>query len=246
MDYTFDLIDFNTISANNKDIVTKNDNMSKYDKTTTETYRIKRLYHIDPLTDEEVLEHVAFKFYDIWDPYTGIRTSMNVNGIHTSIDLNGPLYFNAQKLYEYYFDNRYNGLWNQPSGVYEGYYGELLGTGLNLEIKSRGSNPQKYLFRLPIIDCYLPIDHNYSLVTFGPLLTDLEIDLIDNILIKGFIRPIISLKKIKFYYDCALNNDVNNTEFLKYHKIWNNLSVTDALDKFNRKYVNELIMLKKY
>lgn len=234
MEHTFDLLNFN---IDEKNIITKVNNFTLYDKTTTEAYRVKRLYHVDPLTDEEVPEYVAFKFYSIWDPYTGFRIG---------VDNNGPIYFNAQKLYEYYFDNRYNGLWNLPSGVYEGYYGELLGTGPNLEIKSRGCNPHKYLFRLPIIDCYLPIDHNYSMVTFGPLLTDIEINLIDDILIKNNIRYNISLKKLKFYYDCALNKDTNNSDFVKFHKLYSNLSISDALEKFNRKYVNELIILKRY
>ena len=233
MEYTFDLLNFDFI--NDKDTNIKTDNIAIYDKTTTETYRVKRLYHIDPLIDEEVPEYMAFKFYSIWNPFTGIRLD---------VDNNGPLYFNAQKLYKYYFDNRYNGLWYMPSGVFEGYYGELVGTGPNLEIKSRGAHPHKYLFRLPIIDCYLPIDHNYSMVTFGPLLTNAEIDLIDNILVRNNIKYNISLKKLKFYYDCALNNDINNLEFIKFHKLYNNLSITDALDRFNRKYVNELIVLR--
>jgi hypothetical protein len=238
MDYTCDLIDFNII--NNEKNITSSSKINyteKYDKTTTDTYRIKRLYHIDPLTDIPVSTLYTFKFFDKWDPYTGIRCG---------IDKIGPLHFDVIKLYDYYFDNRYTGLWNKPSGVFEGYYGELVGSGPNLEIKSRGSNPHKYLFRLPIIDCYLPTDHNYSLVTFGPLLTNDEINLIDNILIMNNIRYKISLKKIKFYYDCALTNDVNDSEFLKYYNGCNNLSITDALDKFNRKNVDELIKLKKY
>jgi len=191
MEFSFDTIDLSTLlkpniksninlntnnEKNTKSITENNfDNNYNYDNTTIETYRIKRIFKIDPLIDQEVPDNLAFKFAFIWNPYTGIRES---------IDIIGPLCFNVINLYDYYFINRFKGLWNEPTNEYQGFYGELIGTGKNIKINSRGSNPEKYLFRIPIIDCYLPSDHNFSFVTMGPELSDTEISQIDNIIIQ--------------------------------------------------------------
>jgi hypothetical protein len=51
----------------------------------------------------------------------------------------------------------------------------LVGSGENINIIGRGECPEKYLFRLPIIDCYLEKDYNKSIITMGPKLTIEEI-----------------------------------------------------------------------
>ena len=244
MDFSFDSIDFTSININknkNKNNDNDNDNTDntvKYDLTTTETYRIKRLFKIDPLTDQEVSDKLAFKYPFEWNPYTGIKTDL---------DPIGPMYFNACDLYDYYYLNRFKGLYNPPQDQFQGYYGDLIGSGTNIHIKSRGSNPEKYLFRLPIIDCYLPPTHNYSIITMGPVLTNEEIDQID--LIVSITHPkrthqkFTSLKLLKYYYDCALepNPDQNSNTIKELKNKFPNLSTHEINEKYNRNCVDILV-----
>lgn len=227
MDFTFDYVDFTSVKESNN-----NKNNNNYDLTTTETYRIKRLFKLDPFTDEEIPENLMFKFYHKWDPYTGERST---------IDEVGPLCFNALTLYEYYFKNRLNGLWNPPTGVFEGYYGDLVGCGENIEIVSRGLNPQKYLFRLPIIDCYLKQDHNLSVVAMGPLLTNEEINTIDK-LINGKKKSPLSL--IKKYYDSAITTNIPQIEIENLKNNFPTFDEKELKDKFNRQFVEKLKILQ--
>ncbi len=134
MSIDFDLLDFSESDIVNisKDINNNNNNNNNnniirlYDKTTTETYRIKRLYKIDPLTDQQIPEHLIIEFKNIWNPYTGKILEE---------DVTGPLCFNALSLYDYFFSNRFKGIWNPPQNQFQGYYGEYLGGGSSLEIK---------------------------------------------------------------------------------------------------------------
>jgi hypothetical protein len=232
MDYDFEPISFNNLKKNknsNEDKKVKIDhNYINYDLTTRETYRMKRILKIDPLTDKQLNDKKdkIFYFYDKWDPITGER--MGADPI-------GPLCFNALELYGYYFSNRCKGLWYAPENNFQGYYGELLGSGKDININSRGSNPEKYLFRLPIIDCYLADKHNYSLITFGPILTDDEINTIDN-LISGGIR--IPLKEIKVCYDKALEKNPDINELNKLKNLYPNKSEVDIKEAYNRQYVD--------
>ena len=246
MNFSFDTIDFNSlISKNDSKINDDNENSSnniiEYDNTTNETYRIKRLFKIDPILDNEVPENLAFKFIFSWDPYTGIR-----NGI----DVIGPLYFNAITLYDYYFSNRFIGLWIPPSDQFQGYYGDLIGTSKNIEIKSRGSYPEKYLYRLPIIDCYLPTTHNLSIVTIGPELNDNEIKMIDDIIFKYHpkknLNKFTALSELKKFYDKALEKspDPNCIEIIELKKKFLGLSNNEINEKYNRFWVDKLVNLK--
>jgi hypothetical protein len=231
MNYTFDNIDFSNLND------TKiSNNTKKYDETTTEIYRIKRLFKVDALTGEQIPDYLKFEFIYKWDPYTGEICE---------IDEIGPLCFNAITLYDYIFKNRYKGLWNNPEDGFHGYYGDLIGTGINLEIKSRGSNIEKYLFRLPIIDCYLPPNHNYALITMGPLLSDENINTIDNIVIKYHVngKYLTPLKIIKKYYDNAINNNPKSHDVIQYKKIYKELSDQEAIENINRIYVDKLVNL---
>lgn len=213
----------------------------QYDKTTTETYRMKRLYQIDPLINQIIPTHLIFEFKHKWDPYTGKILELD--------DI-GPLCFNALTLYDYYFANRYKGLWNPPQNNFQGYYGELLGSGNNLEIKSRGTNPEKYLYRLPIIDCYLPLTHNLAIITMGPLLSVEQIDLIDLIVSKYHKNKnnFTPLKKLKEYYDNAICSH-SELSLNSNAKSWfksNNYKINkkEHLEKFNRYNVDQLVNLR--
>jgi hypothetical protein len=232
-----DSFDFVNFEDENNETVTTVNTYYEYDKTTTETYRINRLLSIDPITNEKISEELKFKFKDKWDPLTGIRTI---------IDEIGPLCFNTMNLYRFYMKNRTNGLWNPPtndsSGYYQGYYGDLVGSGINININNRGSYPEKYLFRLPIVDCYLHKNHNHSLITMGPILTDAEINEIDYIITtKSTLANQPKLNLIKKWYDKAI------TDVIDYNKLrnkYNLISERDIKDKYNRKYVDKLVNIK--
>jgi len=147
-------INFSNQNNNSIDIkINKNNKFDKYNKfdvTTSETYRVMRELHIDPITHEKVPDNLAFKFEYMWDPITGERTEK---------DPFGPLYFNCINLYINFYYNRLRMLWIDGDIVdniqYEGYYGDALCSGDDLYIPSRGISKHLHLFRLPLIDCYL-------------------------------------------------------------------------------------------
>lgn len=219
MDYNFDYVNFT-------DTYTKPLVQDEYDDTTTEKYRIMRLYKVDPIMNEEIPKNLIFEFKYEWDPITGKRTDL---------DIYGSLCFNALNLYQYFFSNRFNGLWYPPTDQFQGYYGDLLGCGNNILINGRPC-PEKYLYRLPIIDCYLKKTHNHSIITMGPILTDEEIVQID-ILTSNYRKNKPTLKILKEYYDEALNNSPDISELKK-----TNPSLTDGelKEKYNRIYVDKL------
>lgn len=246
--YSFDTIDFNSMIMNkvNENTEMKFDNEitnfdTKYDNTTNESYRIKRLFKIDPFTDKKISSNLIFEFINIWNPYTGLREGL---------DPIGPLCFDAINLYDYYYTNRYKGLWYPPVDQFQGYYGNLLGAGKSVKIKSRGTNPEKYLFRLPIIDCYLKPNHNYSVITMGPELTDQEISQIDMIVLKYHPKKSIEnfacLTQIKYYYDNALNSspDSNSDEIIEMKKKYPTLNDAEINEKYNKYWVDKLVKLK--
>ena len=69
------------------------------------------------------------------------------------------LYFDPNTLIHYFYINRLKNLWIDESiedgNYYQGHYGYAVGNGPDFEIKGRGKHPDWYLFRLPIIDCYM-------------------------------------------------------------------------------------------
>lgn len=176
-----------------------------YDDTTCVQFRSFRINRIDPMTYTELGETNVFKFAKMWDPYTGIRSETD--------DFYGPLYFHPINLLIYFYEYRLRGLWIETNDGYEGYYGDGLGAGEDFTIPCRGIYPERYLFRLPIIDCYLKKGHKLSLITMGPCLTDREMCEMDRILVRSwsndydYIRiynKIGSLFKLKHYYDVAM------------------------------------------
>jgi hypothetical protein len=202
-EFTFDFVNF-------KDIPEKGEKVKKFDKMTTETYVAKRRLQRCALVDKEIPHGCMFSFKYMWNP---------INGERCGIDKVGPLYFNVIELYNHYYNNRYNGLWTPSSydpvlkQSYEGYYGDLVGSGKDIKINSRGFHPDKYLFRLPIHDCYLYEDHNHSVVTMGPLLTNEEITEIDKIILnlpqqhKHYVKSYSTLSAMKAMYDNALDEN---------------------------------------
>ena len=220
MEYNFDYVNFNDTCVN-KSLL-----LDDYDDTTTEKYRIMRLYKVDPIMNEEIPKNLIFEFKYKWNPITGIRTDY---------DDYGSLCFNALNLYQYFYSNRYNGLWYPPKDQFQGYYGDLIGCGSELFINGKPC-PEKYLYRLPIIDCYLKKTHNHSIITMGPILLDEEIDTIDKI-ICNFRKNKPSLKLLKDYYDQALNNSPDIAEL---KKINSTLTDRELKEQYNRSYVEKL------
>jgi len=186
----------------------------EYDKKTMEYYHILREQHICPLSKIQFTEKTdknAFKFYDQWDPYTGNRTGK---------DPYGPLYFDVATLCHYYYLKRLDHLWieeideGENGGLYEAIYDNGVGAGINFTIKSRGSHPERYLFRIPIPDCYLTTDHNNQIPTFGPMLTNLEVDELNTLLqnqikkyYKNFYKRRLNISLMKQLYDDAINDN---------------------------------------
>ena len=227
MDYDFDYVNFTDTKTDTN--ITISDDYDYYNETTTEQYRAMRLYKIDPIMNEPIPNHLIFEFKYKWDSITGHRKET---------DNLGPLCFNAWNLYQYYYSNRFNGLWYPPVQQFQGYYGDLINCGKDMFINGRPC-PEKYLYRLPIIDCYLKKSHNYSIITMGPILTDEEIDFID-IAISNYRMDKPTLKTLKEYYDQAINNSPDISE-LKKLKL--NMSDKELGEKFNRIFVDKLVKM---
>jgi len=202
-----------------------------FDDNTMQYYKTMRTRNMDPISLTE-LPSDCFKFDYQWDAYTGERLDK---------DPFGPLCFDPDTLIKYYYENRLNGLWNAESdesgGYFEGYYDVAVGAGQNITIKSRGDNPERYLFRLPIIDCYwLSNVSNETVVTMGPKLTDEEIKAIDVLASKqgsnyenkfGVKRPSICL--MKNLYDMAIADKLPDHDENKLNKA--NRQAVDQLRK---------------
>ena len=147
-----------------------------------------------------------FIYYNKWNPY---------NGNIIEIDSNGPLYFDPNTLIHHFYTRRLEHLWiNDENGEFSNHYGDGVGNGPDFIIKGRGSHPDWYLFRLPIIDCYLNDDHCMQSVTMGPILTEKDIKQIyklsKSVIFKklyGYKRP--NLIKMKILYDEAIDKNIH-------------------------------------
>lgn len=241
-----DEVSFEDIIIEKKPVLQTECKKINYDKTTLEKYRVFRLRKMDPISYIETDDEYSFKFGYVWDPYTGERKEL---------DSFGPLCFDPDFLIKYYFTKILTKLWVQPSdekgGYYEGYYDDGLGAGEDFYLSSRGHHPEWYLFRLPITNCYLTTDHNSQFITFGPKLTDDEINEIDRLAqqrpnnfkeLFGHKRP--SLSEMKKLYDQAISEkpDISNIPVLK-DSTPEELKI--LYNKANRIAVDKLVAISK-
>ena len=213
----------------------------EYDRRTNEYYRILRSRKMDPFISIDLDDHYAYKYPYIWDPYTGIKSD--------KLDKDGPLCFHPDVLIHYFYKNRLNNLWVEPvddlqAGYFEGYYDMAVGAGENIHVVGRNECPEKYLFRLPIIDCYLTKDHSDMVITMGPKLTDADIDEIYNIALKNknsyrdiFGKPRPNLVLMKQLYDQAISktpySNISTDTYTAEQK-------KELFDKLNRIAVDKL------
>lgn len=169
---------------------------------------------IDPLLQEklpissEYTEKDLFIFKYKWNPYSGEREGF---------DPNGSLYFDPDTLIHYFYINKLNHLWIKNDNNFEGYYGNGVGNGPDFKIQGRGDHRNWYLFRLPVIDCYLDKQHCRQSVTMGPILTENEIKEIyrkakryKNNYFDLYKRRRPNLLTLKKYYDLAINKNPMN------------------------------------
>lgn len=191
---------------------TNNDNDNGHELDTKVKYLGLRKSKCDPIGMYKVNIKNAFIYPYRWDPYTG-----EILGT----DLYGPLYFDPDLLIKTFYTNRLNNLWVNPSndsnGYYEGYYDDALGIGDTFFVSGRGHFNEWYIFRLPIVDCYLSKDHNLQMITMGPKLTLEEVEKIDKLAnIKPnnyksiFGKPRPSLVEINKLYNTAISNKTEN------------------------------------
>lgn len=230
-----DLIEFGIETNEIKNFVIE------YDKETVQKYRILRKMKMDPITLMELDNDQCFKFKYKWDPYTGERLEE---------DNDGALCFDPDILIKHFYTKRLDKLWVAPidetQGYYEGYYDDCVGAGEQFYISGRGPHPEWYIFRLPIIDCYLTKDHNKQYITLGPKLTDEEIKEIEE---KANLKPnnyknlfgnsrpsIIEMKRL---YDISISKEPSIL-------IDNPSSSEDKSEyaRINRDAVNSLINIK--
>ena len=214
-----------------------------FDHKTMHYYKTMRFRKMDPIYMLDLEPDTCFKFYNEWNPYTGERLG---------IDPYGPLCFHPDSLIKYFYENRLNNLWcgetEHHGQYYEGYYDVAVGAGSNIYIQSRGSNPDKYLFRLPIIDCYWMSDiRNESIVTMGPVLTDDEVKQIDELAdkhgsyyVQQYNKPRPSLFKIKQLYDTA----ISKKPLIEVSDTLTDEQKRELYDKINRQAVDKLKAMK--
>jgi hypothetical protein len=182
----------------------------EFDETTTVFYKVMRERKLNIFTQEDDIEpDKAFQYRYMWDVFTGEPLG---------IDPCGPLWFHPVELVHYFAEYCLQNLWHdqvdESGGIYEGYYGDLLGSGDDMYVKGRGHYTELYLFRLPIVDCYMPKDCNLSLITMGAKLTTADLQQIDDLVQKHYVKLYTkkykknppSLIEMKKYYDNAISS----------------------------------------
>ena len=255
------LVDFSDYKENNtkEEINYRDPNTGKiieYDERTTEFYKKSRNMNIDIITYDDINKEEAFVYPYMWDAYTGEKILYNDKPL---LDPFGSLCFHPDNLIIYFYKKRLAGLWvpdvdeGENGGYYDGYYGEFLGSGFDMEIIGRGIYKERYLFRLPICDCYLDKNHGMSIITMGPILTNDELKNIEYLAnahfqsnffdLYQFDRP--SLLEIKKWYDQAISKNPDmklyNKTINKMKKIGLHYEKYDASKIYNNE---ELAILK--
>lgn len=245
------LVDFRSIQQDNmgvKNIYT----VSDFDDTTCLYYKYHRIKKTDPISYCELNGNNAFKFYNMWDPNTGNRLDP---------DPFGPLYFSPITLLRHYHMNCLNNLWidqsDESDGTYSGYYGDGVGAGEDIEVVGRGIYPEKYLFRLPVNNCYLKKNYDWSIITMGPKLTNDEIANIDILLTKYWkddhfykkvYRKIRSLQNLKYYYDIAISKNPVALDLSKFSQKDHTIMIKSSINQnelINRRAVDMIKRLSK-
>jgi hypothetical protein len=213
----------------------------EYDTQTIDWYKNMREKKYNIFTHDALNfnENEAFKFSQMWDPFTGERLGD---------DPHGPLCFHPDDLIRFFYKRRLKMLWNEAkndeNGGYQGYYGEAVGSGENIEIKGSGIKgicPELYLFRLPIDDCYLLPNCNKSIINISPKLNDKDIAQIDflantyhNLYYKKtFNKERPSLTTMKKLYDQAISKNPDISMYVKNKKI--SSFTSDQIDEFKNK-----------
>ena len=117
-----------------------------YDEN-TKKYCIYRKLNIDPLSLEVMdSSYPVFKIYKIWDAY---------NGEFKENDPFGPLCFDPINLAIYFWTNRYVHLLKDSDDVNNISTDDGLGAGVNFIVNGKGQYPERYLWRIPVVDCYI-------------------------------------------------------------------------------------------
>lgn len=213
-----------------------------FDDKTMNYYKTLRERHMDPILLSEIDNSISFKYPYEWNPYTGERQGK---------DPYGPLCFHPDTLIKYYYENRLKNIWvneTEQNGIYyQGYYDVGVGAGPECYIQSRGYNPDKYLLRLPIGDCYGSSSIEDSNVTMGPVLTDDDVKQIDELAKKcgpsyynNYKRERPNLLEIKKMYDRA----INKTPSIMVSPNMTPSQITEAYLKANRAAVDRLKLMK--
>ena len=205
-------------------------------------YNYYRKNKIDPFTLEPITCKYVFTYPYKWNPYSGKKIN--------EVDKNGPLYFDPANLIQFFYTQRLNNLWIEGDDGYDGYFGDALGNGPDFNIKGRGKHDEWYLFRLPIIDCYLDKEHSSQYVTMGPILNIDELKLIDKLAAAEQKYKEDSkqnkniLSKLYKLYHCAIDKEpyLGFDKSLEQHLFDDDLQYRRTM--INRWAVNELIQLK--
>jgi hypothetical protein len=184
-------------------IFNKTEYHNLFDFETQSRYKAFRIKLQDPITCEDLTDQNAFKFYNVWDCLTGERIG---------IDPYGPLYLSPVSIFRNIYANILKGLWIEMVNCVP-MYGEVLGCGEDFYVPGKGAQPEKYLFRFPIKDCYIYKEQDGSIHTMGPKFTDDEINKLDNLINKYWYNdPFIesthincTLKRLKSYYNVAIS-----------------------------------------
>ena len=219
----------------------KEEEKYEYDNITTEYYKVLRERKLNVFLPEfdEFDYTKSFRYSKKWNVYSGIPGEN---------DPYGPLCFFPDDLIHYFYSRRLEMLWHnevdEAGGFYEGYYGSAVGAGENIVIKGRGEYPEKYLFRLPVINCYIPKSHHLATITMGPKLTHDEIVEIEtlattyypNYYKETYKRKRPSLIEMKLLYDEAISENPTIVQSKEY-------DIQNLKDIANREAVQKLIIL---
>ena len=141
--------------------------LDEFIKTNSNFYINNRINNICPLSFEKL--SYGYIEHRMWNSITGEFLNNN--------DPFGPLIIDVNYLVNYFYINRLRHIYTFPTIDQTGVLGDAIGKYPNFYLPGRGSNPQWYLFRLPINDCYID-KKNLKYITMGPKLSFHDIQII--------------------------------------------------------------------